>query len=120
MGGEVMTPPAEVKVRGPINCREVLSDETRILLAHMVRDEMRLAIADGISAAMTDETAERFWSKGLEVLQKQAQRKAGEFLLEGVGAAIKKAAWITLIVAAVYTLGGWHLAKSVWASLMKG
>jgi hypothetical protein len=115
-----MTPPTEVKVRAPINCREILSDETRLLLASMVRDEMRTAIAEGIAAAMTDDAAERFWGKGLEVLQKQAQAKAGEFLLEGVGAAVKKALWIGLIVACVYTLGGWNIAKSVWLSIKGG
>lgn len=100
--------------------QQVLTEESRVLLAAMLRDEMRLAVAEGIAAAFTEETAELFWNKGFEVLQQRAKQKAGGFLLEGLTAAAKKLLWIAVFVGIAYSVGGWALMKAVWAALTKG
>jgi hypothetical protein len=104
--------------------QQALAEESRVLLTSFIRaelrDELRMAVADGITAAMTDEAAERFWSKGLEVLQRQAKQKAGGFLLDGLAAAAKKLLWVAVFVVIAYSVGGWALMKAVWAALTKG
>lgn len=102
------------------HCQQVLTEESRLLLAAIVRDEMRVAIAEGISAAMTDAAAERFWSKGMEVLQRQAKEKAGDFLVDGVTTAAKRLLWVGVFALVVYSVGGWTLVKSVWSAVVKG
>lgn len=101
--------------------QQVLTEESRLLLTAFIRaelrDELRMAVAEGITAAMTDSAAERFWNKGLEVLQRQAKQKAGGFLLEGVTTAAKKALWIAVFVGIAYSIGGWTLLKAVWAAI---
>lgn len=113
---------AALKASSAINQgQQVLTEESRVLLTSFIRtelrDELRMAVADGITAAMTDSAAERFWSKGLEVLQRQAKQKAGGFLLEGLTTAAKKALWIALLVGIAYSIGGWTLLKAVWAAI---
>lgn len=97
--------------------QQVLTEESRLLLAAMLRDEMRVAVAEGIAAALTDENAERFWSKGLEVLQRQAREQTGRFVLDGITAVVKRALWIGLFVVVAYSMGGWSLVKTVWAAV---
>lgn len=94
--------------------QQALTDESRVLLAGMLRDEMRVAVAEGIAAAMTDENAERFWTKGVEVLRRQAAVQTGQFVLDGVGTLFKKLLWISIFVIAVYSLGGWGALKAAW------
>lgn len=97
--------------------QQALTEESRLFLAAMLRDEMRVAVAEGIAAALTDEAAERFWAVGLEVLQRQAKQKAGGFLLDGFLAASRKALWVGVFVVIAYSLGGWALLKTIWAAL---
>ena len=97
--------------------QQALTDESRVLLVALMRDEMRVAVAEGIAAALTDEAAERFWSKGLEVLQRQAKAKAGGFLLDGVLAAGKKLMWVSVFLLVAYSVGGWTLLKTIWAAM---
>lgn len=94
-----------------------LTEESRLLLQAMLRDEMSIAVAEGIAAAMTDEAAERFWNKGIEVLQRQAQAKAGRFLLDGTLAAMKRLLWVGVFVVVAYSMGGWTLVKAIWAAI---
>jgi hypothetical protein len=113
---------AALKASAAINQgQQVLTEESRQLLTAFIRtelrDELRLAVAEGITAAMTDSAAERFWNTGLEVLQRQAKQKAGGFLLEGVATAAKKALWIAVLVGIAYSIGGWTLLKAVWAAI---
>lgn len=95
-----------------------MTDESRVLLADLMENRMRIAVAEGIAAAMTEEAAERFWSKGIEVLQRQAAERTGRFLLDGLTAALKKVAWVVVFVLAVYSVGGWSLLKAVWAAII--
>jgi hypothetical protein len=97
-----------------------LTEESRLLLQSIVRSEIRDAVAEGIKAAMTDDAAELFWNKGIEVLHRQAKLRAGTFLLDGFLAAGKKAFWICVFLAAVYWFGGWTMVKTMWVALFKG
>lgn len=96
--------------------QQALTEESRLLLAALLRDEMRMAVTEGISAALTDENAERFWSKGMEVLQAQAANRAGLLVLSG----LKKALGMAAIVLALYALGGWTAAKTAIGLMTKG
>jgi hypothetical protein len=93
-----------------------MTEESRVLLSAMLRDEMRGAVADGIRDAMTDDNAERFWTKGLHVLQEQAAQRAGLLVLGG----LKKVIGIAAIVLAVYLLAGGPAAKAVLGAFTKG
>lgn len=100
--------------------QQALVEESRLLLADLVEDRMRIAVAEGIAAAMTDAAAERFWNKGIEVLQRQAKARAGGFLLSGLAHMARKALWVGVFVLLVYSVGGWALLKAVWAAINKG
>lgn len=95
-----------------------MTDESRVLLADLMENRMRIAVAEGIAAAMTEEAAERFWTKGIEVLQRQAAERTGRFLLGGLAAALKKAGWVAIFVLAVYSVGGWSLLKAMWGAII--
>lgn len=97
-----------------------MTEESRRLLGDLLEDRMRVAVAEGISAALTDEAAERFWNKGIEVLQRQAKARAGGFLLSGLMQMLKKAVWVGVFVLLVYSVGGWTLLKAVWTAVNKG
>lgn len=96
--------------------QQVLTDESRVLLASLLRDEMRVAVAEGITAAMTDEAARRFTLAMLETLQEQAAQRAGMFVLGG----LKKALGIAVIVLAVWMFLGAPAAKAVFGAFTKG
>lgn len=83
------------------------TDEDRVLLTSMLRDEMRIAVAEGVRAAMTQEAAIEFWTTGLTVLQEQARQAAGGWVMSGLGALLKKIALFMLLGGIVYALGGW-------------
>lgn len=98
-----------------------MTEESRLILAAMLRDEMRVAVAEGIAAAMSEENAERFWKKGFEVAQAEAKKRlregAGDLVLGGVRGLLKWGSMVTVLVAFAYYLGGWAAAKAVWAAV---
>lgn len=102
----------------------MLTEESRLLLAAMLRDEMRLAVAEGIAAAMTEENAERFWRKGFEVAQVEAKKRlregAGDLVLGGLRGLLKWGSMAAVLVAFAYYVGGWTLAKAVWTAISTG
>lgn len=93
-----------------------ITQESRELLAALLRDEMRVAVAEGIAAALTDENAARFWRAGMQVLQEQAAKQAGIWVLGG----LKRALWIGTVVTLVWLLAGAPAAKVVLGALSKG
>jgi hypothetical protein len=101
-----------------------MTQESRALLASMVREEMRTAVTEGITAALTDENAERFWNKGFEVAQKQAKRRlregAGDLVIGGVRGLVKWGGGAVVVLGFAYYVGGWQLVKTVWSTIMKG
>lgn len=97
--------------------QQALTHESRLLLASMLRDEMRVAVAEGIEAVMTNE---KVWAKVFVVLQEQATERTGRFVLGGLTAVFKKALWVGTFALIAYSIGGWALVKAVWAALTKG
>lgn len=99
---------AALKASMSINAAQVaLTEESRLMLKAMLRDEMRVAVAEGVRAAMTQEAAVEFWATGLDVLQKQAAQAAGGWVMTGLGALFRKVALFALLGGLVYALGGW-------------
>lgn len=96
--------------------QQALTEESRLLLASMLRSEMRIAVAEGIEAVMTNE---KMWAKVFVVLQEQATERTGRFVLGGIGAVLKKALWVGTFLLIAYSIGGLTLAKAIWASLVK-
>lgn len=88
-----------------------LRDET---LQHM-RDLMRESVREGLREFVTEETIEQFWAGGLGLLQKQATKHAGQFVLGGLLGLARKAALFLALGGIVYALGGW----SALAALVK-
>lgn len=112
---------AALRASAGINqAQQVMTEESRVLLAALLRDEMRIAVAEGIAAAMTDEAAERFWAKGLEVLQRQATERTGRLVLGGLMTLAKRLFWVSVFLAAIYSIGGWTAVKHVWAAISRG
>lgn len=100
--------------------RELLTS----ILRNELRDEVRIGVAEGITAAMTDEAAERFWVKGFEVAQKQAKQRlrdgAGDLALGALRGLLKWGSYALLTLAFAYYVGGWTLAKAVWTTIKQG
>lgn len=94
-----------------------LTDESRVLLASLLRDEMRTAVAEGLEDVLTNEAV---WAKVFVALQKQASERTGRWVLGGLVQVLKKAAWIGVFVLMAYSIGGWTLLKAVWAAFTKG
>lgn len=88
-----------------------MTEESRVLLVGLLRDEMRVAVRDGIAEALSDANAERFCGVVLQQLSKRAEEKAGAFVLGGV----KRLLGVGVILAAVWMLGGGAAVKVVWA-----
>lgn len=89
-----------------------MTDESRQLLTSMLRDEMRVAVADGIAAAMTDKNAAQFCRAVLGEAQKMATEKTGEVVGSALGALVKKGLMFLFLGSIVYAIGGWSaLAK---------
>lgn len=88
-----------------------MTEESRVLLVALLRDEMKDAVRDGITAAMSDENAERFCAVVLKQLSSSAEKKAGAFVLGGV----KRLIGVGVILTAVWMLGGGAAVKVVWA-----
>lgn len=100
------TPPAEVR----------LTDET---LTYMER-LMEKAVQQGLSKAMTDENAEAFWAAGFKVLQEQAAKHTGRFVLGGLAGLARKLLVFAFLGSIVYMVGGWALLAKFWHALFGG
>lgn len=112
---------AALKASMGINqAQQHLTEESRLLLVALVRGEMRDAVFEGITEALTDEAAERFWNKGIEVLQRQAAERTGRWLVGGLTAIVKKAAWVAVFMLMVWSIGGFALVKTMWVATTKG
>ena len=81
-----------------------LTPHTREQIKQMVADGVR----DGISSALNEETAEKFWAAGLSALQKRASEHTGRFVLGGIWGLVRKASVFLLLGGFVYAVGGWQ------------
>ena len=78
------------------------------------------AVSEGIKGAMTEDTAQRFWSAGLTTLQKQATQHAGRMVLGGISGLLRKGAVFVLLGGLVYALGGWGALAKLAKVLFSG
>lgn len=100
------TPPAEVR----------LTDETLTYMEKL----MQKAVQDGLTKAMTEQNAEAFWTAGFKVLQEQAARHTGRFVLGGMVGLFRKLLVFAFLGSIVYMIGGWTLLAKFWQSLFGG
>lgn len=88
-----------------------LTDESRRLLGDLLGDQlenrMRVAVAEGVTAAMTEENAQRFVQAVLTEMQKAATMKAGEVAGSVLKAALGKLVMFLVLGSIVYSWGGW-------------
>jgi len=90
-----------------------LTEET---IAYL-QERMRHAVRDGIAEALTSESARTFFSTGIAVLREEAAMHTGKFVLDGIWKGAKSLMWIAVFVAAVYSIGGWSLIKTIAAAV---
>lgn len=88
-----------------------LTDESRVLLERLLGDQledrMRVAVAEGIAGAMSDDNARRFVQAVLSEMQKAATLKAGEITGNVLKAAVGKLLMFIVMGLIVYSWGGW-------------
>jgi len=84
-----------------------MTEESRLLLAALIRDEMRVAVAEGIGAAMNDKNAATF----CRAMVQEAKNMAAEKSVEMAGGVLKaflgKALTFVFLGSLVYAVGGW-------------
>lgn len=94
-----------------------LTDET---IAY-IKEKMTEAVREGLRTSLTDKEAlSAFWGVAFETLQEQATNKAGQVVLGGLGAAVKRLAMFVALGLIVYTLGGWAAVAKLWHSITAG
>ena len=81
-----------------------LTDETIKYLNEQIKE----AVASGISQAVNEEAAKAFWGAGLQVLQEQAAEHAGRFVLGGIWGIARKLSTFLVLGGIVYAMGGWQ------------
>lgn len=87
-----------------------LTDETISYL----KEEISSAVRIGIQSAINEETAAAFWKAGFNVLQDQATRHAGRFVIGGLAGIFKKIGLFLFLGTVVYTMGGWAALAKLW------
>lgn len=90
-----------------------LTDET----IRYLEEKFANAVREGISSAMTEETAEKFWAAGLTVLQKQAAAHTGRFILGSLWGVSRKILIFLMIGGIVYAVGGWGALAALFKAL---
>lgn len=85
-----------------------------------LRAEVRTAVSEGITSAMTQDAARAFWGVGIEMLQEQATSRAGRFVLDGAMYALKRMGWAGVALLAIYMLGGWQFVVLAWKAIIAG
>ena len=94
------------------------------LLADLLEKRMRAAVKAGIADAMTDENADRFWTKGFEVAQRESRKRlrnaAGDLVIGGMRGLVKWGSMVFVMLAFAYYIGGGAMFKAAWTALTKG
>lgn len=88
-----------------------LTDET----IDYLESRITAAVGKAFREAMTPEVARGFWQTGFDILKEQATMGAGDFVLSGLWAGIKKLLWVVGIALALYATGGWAALKGFLA-----
>lgn len=92
-----------------------LTEESRVLLTAMLRDEMADSFSRGLKDAMTSDNARQFVRTMLAEAQEMATERTGRIVGNAVLALARRALLFIFLGSIVYALGGW----SALASLMK-
>lgn len=90
-----------------------LTEGTLLHFKHLVKD----AVREGIAESMTDDNAERFWTAGVRVLQKNAAQHAGRVVLGGLKGIASRAFLFLLLGGVVYAVGGWSALAGLFKTL---
>lgn len=84
-----------------------------------LEQRMTAAVRAGITEAINEETAERFWAAGIQVLQRRTSEHAGRFVVGGIIGVIRKLGTFLLLGGLVYAVGGWQALAGL-AKLLAG
>jgi hypothetical protein len=83
------------------------------------RAAMVSAVGEGFlrafESALTEDNARRVFAAGVDVLAESATKRAGRWVLGGVGKAIAALRWPIVLLAGAYFIGGMPLLKTVWS-----
>lgn len=90
-----------------------MTEESRILLTALLRDEMSHAVTEGIRAALTPEIANQFAMVMVDAIKKQANQKVNEAAGGMVRAALKKIGYFAMAGLIVYWIGGWGALAAI-------
>lgn len=102
---------AEPSAKQVLDAVHEVDDKATQLLADAVsREHLSQAVADGIRAAVSDPA---LWAAAGVAMRRRAQEEAGGLLFGGLKVVASRIAWVLMIGAAVYYLGGW-VALSAW------
>lgn len=117
MTGEAATAQAMRKSVDDNARQMLLTHESRELLTSFVRtevrDEMRLAVSEGITAAMTAENARTFVHVVVAEAQAMATAKTGEVVGNAVWGLVKRGLLFLIMGSLIYKIGGWALLAKV-------
>jgi hypothetical protein len=89
--------------------------------AELIRQEVHAGVASGIAEGfgriLTDENAEKFWSAAISVAKKNATKRAGSWLIGGMGKAASATMWAVVFVIAMWMTFGLngmvHIVKAI-------
>lgn len=84
-----------------------ITEESRVLLASMLREEMAAAVSEGIRLAMTKQAAEIFANVFMDQMRVQANTKVNAWAGDLMRQAFKKVTFFIIVGSVVYSAGGW-------------
>lgn len=73
-------------------------------LAVMMGAQIREAVRDGISQAISDPLN---WAHAVGAIHDHAQKQAGTWLFGGLRVLVSRVLWVALAALAIYMVGGW-------------
>lgn len=92
-----------------------LQDEATETRAILLRPEqIAEAVEQGLMRAVSNP---EFWTRATNAMQAHAARQAGGWLIGSIGAAMKKAVMVAVVVFGIYSVGGWSALAKAWAML---
>ncbi len=97
-------------------------DEVRLTNETLLHLETRIAAAvrTGISEAMNEDNAEKFWTAGAKVFRKQATEHTGKFVIGGLMGILRKFGLFLVLGGIVYAFGGWGALATLFKTLFYG
>lgn len=99
-----------------------IPDEVRLTNETLLHLETRIAAAvkNGISEAMNEDNAEKFWTAGATVFRRQATEHTGKFVIGGLMGLLRKFGLFIVLGGIVYAFGGWGALATLFKTLFYG